>query len=403
MANKSRTASYRYTVSMAYLDQKNGKSTDIKTECIKFIIVDHNYEINSMPIIYSSLTLDRKIVDDMILNCNDNLLMLAIYKYDDLTDEKQEIECFRKKFTYFLPNNVNKNDSIDYTEESASENLGNTYRDITIGLMCIDHINNNKRSFSILEKNIKIGQAVNLVMDGFDNLIMEPIGDSTIIPQLMIPEKNSVSASLKALNNIRVLYDTPYRYYQDFNFTYLLSSSGRSIKKSGELYTSVIFEIEDILSNTANDIGITINKSSQTYQIPINYANTDIYDNTIINKSQTNLVGMTSSGAIKTSLKNKASYSTEKNNTVRLNYDNEGMLNNIAADKNNNNFLVCIQKTNLDTDVLSPNKRITIHHIDRYAKHNGNYLMYRKRECYLREDTTFVLNTIINLKEIYKE
>ena len=403
MANKSRTASYRYTISMAYLDQKNGKSTDIKTECIKFIIVDHNYEINSMPIIYSSLTLDRKIVDDMILNCNDNLLMLAIYKYDDLTDEKQEIECFRKKFTYFLPNNVNKNDSIDYADETISENLGNTYRDITVGLMCVDHINNNKRSFSILEKNIKIGQAVNLVMNGFDNLIMEPIGDYTIIPQLMIPEKNSVSASLKALNNIRVLYDTPYRYYQDFNFTYLLSSSGRSIKKSGELYTSVIFEIEDILSNTANDIGITINKSSQTYQIPVNYANTDIYDNTIINKSQTNLVGMTSSGAIKTSLKNKASYSTEKNNTVRLNYDNEGMLNNIAADKNNNNFLVCIQKTNLDTDVLSPNKRITIHHIDRYAKHNGNYLMYRKRECYLREDTTFVLNTIINLKEIYKE
>lgn len=403
MANKSRTASYRYTVSMAYLDQKNGKSTDIKTECIKYIIIDHNYEINSMPIIYSSLTLDRKIVDDMILNCNDNLLMLAIYKYDDLTDEKQEIECFRKKFTYFLPNNVNKNDSIDYTEETISENLGNTYKNITVGLMCIDHINNNKRSFSILEKNIKIGQAVDLVMNGFDNLIMESIGDSTIIPQLMIPEKNSVSASLKALNNIRVLYDTPYRYYQDFNFTYLLSSSGRSIKKSGELYTSVIFEIEDIISNTANDIGVTINKSSQTYQIPVNYANTDIYDNAIINKSQTNLVGMTSSGAIKTSLKNKASYSTEKNNTVRLNYDNEGMLNNIAADKNNNNFLVCIQKVNLDTDVLSPNKRITIHHIDRYAKHNGNYLMYRKRECYLREDSTFILNTIINLKEIYKE
>ena len=268
--------------------------------------------------------------------------------------------------------------------------------------MCIDHINNNKLSFNILEKNITIGQAAKQVVSHFNNLIMEPIGDSTIIPQLMLPEKNSVSKTLKALNNIRVLYDTPYRYYQDFNSTYLLSSSGRAIKKSNELFTSVILNIEDIVSSTANEIGVIINKSSQTYEIPVNYAATQVYDNTIVNKSQTNLVGMTSSGTIKASLKNKASYMTDKDNTIRLNNDNEGMLANIAADKNNNNFLVYIQKADLDTDVLTPNKRITIHHIDRYKEHNGDYLLYRKRECYIREDNTFLLNTMINLKEIYK-
>lgn len=403
MADKTRIAQYRYTISMAYLDQKRGKSTNIKTECIKFIIIDHNYEENYMPIIYASMKLDKKLVDDMILNCNDNLIMLAIFKYDNLTNEKQEIECFRKKFTYFLPNDVNKHDSVDYNEATESEHLGNTYRQVTLGLMCVDHINNNKRSFKILEKNTTIGQATWQVMETFDNLIMEPIGDSTVIPQLMLPQKDSVSKTLRALNNIRVLYETPYRYYQDFNFTYLLSSSGRAIRKSGELYTSVILKIEDIISEKANEVGIIINKSSQTYEIPVNYVNTEVYDNTIINKSQTNLVGMTSSGALKTSLKNKASYITDKDSTIRLNNDNEGMLSNIAADKNNNNFLVYIQKTDLDTDVLSLNKRITINHIDRYKEHNGDYLMYRKRECYLREDNTFILNTMINLKKIYKE
>lgn len=403
MANRSRAAQYRYTVSMAYLDQKRGKSTDIKTECIKFIVIDHNYEENYMPIVYASMKLDKKLVDDMILNCNDNLMMLAIFKYDDLTDEKQEIECFRKKFTYFLPNDVNAHDSVDYNEETESEHLGNTYTQVTLGLMCVDHINNNKRSFKILLKDTTIGKAVEQVMDHFDNLIMEPIGDSTVIPQLMLPEKNSTSKTLIGLNNVRVLYDTPYRYYQDFNFTYLLSSSGRPIKKNNELYSSVILEIEDIISPKANDIGVIINKTSQTYQIPVNYINTEVYDNTIINKSQTKLIGMTSSGSIKTSLKNKASYVTDKDTTIRLSNDNEGMLTNIAADNNNNNFLVYIQKTDLDTDVLSLNKRITIHHIDRYKEHNGDYLMYRKRECYLREDTTFTLNTMINLKEIYKE
>lgn len=400
--SKTRATSYKYTVSMAYLDQKRGKSTDIRTECIKFIIIDHNYEDNYMPIIYASISLDKKLVDDMILNCNDNLFMIALFKYDELTNEKQEIECFRKKFTYFLPNSVNSHDSVDYNEDTVDEHLGNSYTNITLGLMCIDHINNNKQSFKILEKNITIGQATKQVMNHFDNLIMEPIGDSTIIPQLMLPEKNSVSKTLRSLNNIRVLYETPYRYYQDFNFTYLLSSSGRAIKKNNEIYSSVILSIEDIVSSSANEVGVIINKTSKTYEVNVNYISTEVYDNTIINKSQTNLVGMTSSGVIKSSLKNKASYITEKDNTIRLNNDNEGMLNNIAADKNNSNFLVYLQKEDLDTDLLTPNKRITIHHIDRYKEHNGDYLIYRKRECYVREDESFILNTMVNLKEIYK-
>lgn len=398
----SRISQYKYTVSMVYLDQKRGKSTNIKTECIKFLIIDHNYEKNYMPILYVSMKLDKKFLDDMILNCNKNLIMLALNKYDDLTDEKQEIECFRKKFTYFLPNDVNKNDPIDYNEGNESEHLGNTYKDVTIGLMCIDHINNNKRDFYFLLKNTTIGVPVEQTMEHFDNLIMEPIGEATIIPQLMMPTQDSVSKTLNALNNIRVLYDTPYRYYQDFNFVYLLSSSGRAIKKQGDIYSSVIIEIEDINSKTANDVGVILNKSSKTYQIPVNYVNTEIYDNTIVNKSQTDLVGMTSSGTKKTTLKNQASYSLRKNSTMRLPNDNDGMLENIKVAKNNNNFLVYVQKTDLDTDVLSPNKRITIHHIDRYKEHNGGYLMYRKRECYLRDDTSFILNTMINLKEIYK-
>jgi hypothetical protein len=398
----SRVSQYKYTVEMTYLDQKRGKNTSIKTECIKFLIIDHNYENNCMPILYASLKLDKKFLDDMILNCNENLFIIALNKFDDLTSEKQESECFRKRFTYFLPNDVNKNDAIDYTDKSQDETLGDTYRDVTIGFMCIDHINANKQSFKFTLRDTTIGIPVNTTMEHFDDLVMEPIGDSTVIPQLVVPENNSVKKTLKALNNIRVLYDTPYRYYQDFNFTYLLSSSGKAISKHGDLYTSIIIDIKDVLDEAANDIGIINNRSSKTYEVPVNYVNTQIYDNTISNKSKTTIVGMTSSGAKSTSLKNTATYSTDKEITVRLSNDNEGMLDNMKADQDNSNFLVYIQKTDLDTDVFSLNKRITIHHIDRYKEHNGDYLMFRKRECFLREDTTFILNSMINLKEIAK-
>lgn len=400
MADKSTVSQYKYKISMAYLDQKRGKNTDILVEHIKFMVIDHNYEVNSMPIIYLSMTIDKLLLDDMILNCNENLIMLALTKFDDLTDSKQEIQCFRKKFTYFLPNDVNKNDAVDYTENSEDETRGNSFRQITLGLMAIDLINNNKNTFKFLLKNTTIGVPVNEIMKTFKNVIIEPIGNSDVIPQLVLPTKDSANKALMELNNIKVFYNTPYRFYQDFNYVYLLSSSGRPISKPGEKYDSIIIDIKDILENDANEIGIIMNKSSKTYHIPVNYANTQIYDNTIINKSVTNISGMTSSGEKKISLKNKSSYTKDKTNTIRLSNDNEGMLDNIRTDKDNNNFLVYFMKNDLDTDVLSINKRITIHHIDRYREHDGDYLMYRKREYYVREDDTFIMSSMIDLKQI---
>ncbi len=400
MAN--RVCQYKYTVSMVYLDQVRNKSKTIKTESIKFIVIDHNYLKNSMPIVYVNLRLDKKLLDDMKLNCNKNLIVLAINKYDNLTNEKQEIECFRKKFIYFIPNDANTNDPIDYNDATTDEHLGNTYESVQIGLMCLDHINNNKKNFKFSMQNVTISEPVKQVMDHFPNTIIETIGDPTVLKQLTVPQKDSVRQMLNSLNDIRVFYNTPYIYYQDFTNTYLISSSGKAIPKQGELYSSVIFEIEDVTSKRANEIGVINNKSSQTYQIPVNYVNTDIYDNTIANKSQTELIGMTSSGASSAKLKNQASYSKNKTSTIRLNNDNEGMLDNIKAQKDMDSFMIAIQKMDIDTDVLSLNKRITIHNIDRYKEHNGDYLMFRKQEMYLREDSNFIMSTKVCLKEIPK-
>ena len=402
MADKLRVTQWRYKVDMTYLDQVRNVNTDIRVESIKFIIIDHQYETNSMPIIYMSLALDRKLIDDMILNCNNNLMMLAIYKYDDLSDLKQEVEIFRDRFTYFLPNDVSMYDSIDYTEESQSETLGNTYSSINIGLMSVKHINNNKRTFNLSRRNVRIGDMVNLTMEHFNNLIMEPIADSTVISQLNLVPRNSVASCLKSLNNIRALYSTPYRYYQDFDATYLLSSSGKAVPKYSDHYTSVLINVKDIADRTANDVGVIINRTAKTYEIPINYMNVEIWDDTITNKSKTDIIGMSQSGESKVELKNKASYIKSKAVNMRINNDNERMLENVKADKDNTNFLVYLQKTDLDSQVLTLNKRITIHHINRYIDHNGDYLMTRKRECYLREDRSFVMSTMLNLKEIQK-
>lgn len=391
---------YRYKIEMIYLNTVQNKNTEIKTECIKSMIIDHNYEDNCMPIIYSTLKLDKSLVDDMILNVNTNLMVVALYKYDDLTDTKEPIQVFRDKFTYFIPDDVNKNLNLDYNEITEEEHLGNTFTEVTMGLMSIRMINLNKQSIELNVSNNTIFDCVKYCTSKMKNLIIEPFVFNETYNRIIMPIQNSVNSALKFLNSYRVFYYTPYRYYQDFNYTYILSSSGKAIPKDNELYSSILVNIKDIGDVDSIEIGTIIDKSAKTYEVPINYVNCTVYDNSISNKRINKIKSITSSGSTIRTLSNNAEYSTDKVTGIRMNNDNNNMIYNIEYQNNSNNVLIYFNKNDLDTDLFTINKRITINNIDRYQKYNGDYLLSRKRECYLREDNTFVLISMINVKRI---
>ena len=79
MEDKKLYVQYRYKVEMTYLNLDKDVSTDIANEFIKMIIIDHNYDINSMPILYATLKLDKSLVDDMILNIDNNLMLMVTH------------------------------------------------------------------------------------------------------------------------------------------------------------------------------------------------------------------------------------------------------------------------------------------------------------------------------------
>ena len=249
-------------------------------------------------------------------------------------------------------------------------------------------------------KEITMYSIVKYITSHMKNLIIEPFSYNDKFDQFILRPQNSVSKALAYLNQQKVFYSTPYRYYEDFGCTYIISSSGRAISRKNELYSSIVLSIQDITSKYANNTGVITNRTSGTYEVYVNYANTQVYDNTIANKSKNKIRGITSSGSSDLTLSNSASYSKNKMNYIRLDNDNEHMIDNIEADNNTKNFLVYFSKNDLDTDLFSINKRISIHNIDRYQEFNGNYLLYRKREVYIREDQNFKLNTMINMRRI---
>lgn len=396
---EKRYTQYKYKIAFTYLDIVKNSSYEITNECVKSIIIDHNYDVNSMPIMYANMKLDKKLVDDMILNINTNLMIVAIYKYDDLSEDKQEIEVIKDRFTYFLPDDVNTNDYMDYSEANQNEHMGNTYRDISLGLMSIKMINNNKKYLEINATNNSVYDCVRYCTSHIENLIIEPFTFNDIHGRIIMPPQESVRKALEYLNSYRVFYRTPFRFYQDFDCSYIISSSGNGINKANELFNSIIINIRDISEDDANDPGLIINNDTKVYEVPVSYANVSVYNNSISNKSQNKIVGITSTNNISADLINSADYSTDKTRRIRLNNDNVHMLSNLKVEADNKNMLVFFTKMDLDSSIFSINKKISIHHINKYQQYNGNYLLYRKRECFIRESDDFILDTMLNLKK----
>lgn len=390
---------YKYKIEMIYTDSKTGIIKEISSDFIQYLLIDHNYEVNNMPVLFISVALDKSLIDHMILNVNSNLITLVLYKFDANQDSQLELECFRKNFTYFLPKNVNPRNDIDYTEKNQFETVGNTFESVSFGLLAVDHINNNKKSIEMNLKNVSMFDAVRKSMSHFKNLIIEPFDYNDIFKQLIIPPLNSISKTLEYLNNLRVFYSTPFRYYQDFNYTYLISTNGKNIKTKNDGTGSIIFNIKEILEMEANNNGFEIDKRNGSYNVYVSYIDTSVYDNTIINKSRTSIKGITSTGNTTKTLNNTSSYTTSKLLNARLNNDNTNMIDNMASDANSSNIFITINKEGLDADIFTINKKYSINNIDRYINTNGEYILIRKREIYQKDENAFTLNTSLNFRK----
>jgi hypothetical protein len=398
MADKKTTAKYYFKCELIYVDTVNNKSTEIESQNIKAFKIDHNYASNHMPVLLMTLSLDKKVVDDMITNKNENLFSFTVTKYNCLVTSPLEVNYFKNRFTYFISDELNKNDAIDYANDEQTNQQ--SQRTVTIGLMCIDHINDNKKSCSMSVNGTKYDY-IKYITSHMDKVLIEPFNYNETLTNFVIPAIDSISALLTYVNDYRVFYKTSYRYYIDFDCTYIISSSGKADTKKKDKYDSVTIKIEDVISEEANDEGMVINKTKGSHTITVSYADTEVYDNTIINKSKDEIKGITSTGNTKKTLKSTSNISKGKTKSIRIKNDNDNMMNNIISDANSSNVFIALTKYHIDPSVFTINKRYVIKNIDRYKDNDGAYLLTRKIEDYERkEDGEYWLNLALYFRKV---
>lgn len=218
----------------------------------------NDYEETNMPVIYADITIDKNYMDKVIKHAKTAHMFMYIYKMSEKNDtgvKLKQLTSYTGKMSYFIDQDINYNKELDYknTDEPNKKEVLQTF---TIGLMFSECIETNKQTANTTLVNTTRMNAVAYYLQQYPYLI-DTFTYNDNIDQLIVPPQESLSKTIQFLNDIKVFYDTPYRFYIDPGCVYLMNSSGEGTPKEGDLYDTVLFDIIPVDEGPAIEEGIT--------------------------------------------------------------------------------------------------------------------------------------------------
>ena len=390
---------FRYKVTLRYVMENNDEII-IDSNQISYVAVDKDFDNNNMPVIAIVASIEKDVLDDMIRHVNDNILTLGIYRYD-VNNQADNItkKCIHDRFIYILPDDISKTAVIDYPNGEGKEGL---YKDVTLWLLPQDAVNNNKQTINGVFKNATMNTMILNSTNYLGKMLLEPIKYDNKYDQVIIPPQNSISEYISFLNNdLSVFYDTPYRFFIDFDMTYIVSSSGHVVKSKNESIFTFDIQISSIIPQEEDDTGMYIDKRNNKNVIYVNSANVNYTRNNITNKMVNSITTIDSSGNVyRRDVESNNTKVTKKLSTIiNLSNTDNNAVNNIVSSLSMNNVGVSIVKNDLDANVFTMNKEYIITD-NTHPEFNGRYLISSVKQMYTKQTEQFVMATILNLKEI---
>lgn len=390
---------YKYNAEMKYV--LNDEIDYIENVNIRSIVVVYDYDKNNMPMTFVSASLNKKLVDKMIQNQNQSYIILDIKRCIINSDMPELYSNYiSSEFVYFISEDINKNDSIDYQDNNKDRD--DVFRLISIGLIDLDHINKNKKTINGIISNSKLTSIVYYATSHLPILI-EQFDNNDIFENLILPPMNSVSKTLQYLNSIKVFYKTRYRFFIDFDCAYLISSSGNFVKKKGEDIGTIMIEILNTYDQSSKLQGMSINEGQSLYKVTCDSVDCELSDDRFSEKSYSKISAVDSSGnRIDGSIeKLDSSIIKDKTKSIRVLNDNIGLMQNNISTINTSNVKILIQKIDVDSSLFTINKEYIIKADEVYGEgYNGKYLLISKRELYVRDDNNFTMNLMLLFEKI---
>ena len=382
MAEKLDT-NYKYNIFLTYM--KDNISLDIKSDKLLTLTIEYDYDRKNMPIILLRANLDKNLIDHMINNKN-KIIVLNISKYKESDTIKINKTFIQDEFFYFLDNNVNYNEDIDYGGENT--NAEDITKIITIGLIKKDSVLKNKMLINGVYNDTSI---LDMICSRFTHtkLIIEPF-ENKKIDNIIITPMESLTKFINYIDNEYTLYDTQYRLFHDFNKSYLVKD---------EKYNTVYININNTISKESKVEGMREDKDAKAYIVNIDPSNMNIAVDNSTTLSYNEIIAVDSEGNSK-SVSLNSNVDGNRYRITRLNNDNLDKLDNVKNNIDFGNTIINIIKEQLDSEVFTINKEFFINCYDKLKDKSGKYLLVSKKEIYVKEVEDFQMTTILTLKKI---
>lgn len=395
-ASLSTVNSYGYQASVKFAFS-DGDIYSLTSENIMSIVIDSDYINNNMPMMFVTVHTEDGIMDKIVQE-QDTATAIFDLKKCIFNDDMEGFftDYISGVFIYIVSDDLNKDTGLD------DGDVDNDYDTFTIGLLCLDHVNKNKRDINCVAGG-KLSSVIYYLTSHLPILI-EPPKNNIVMQDQFIPPMNSVSKALSYLNNISAFYSTKYRFFIDFDCSYLISSSGKSVQKQGESANTVMIKFKNSVKEGTKEGGMWIDPKESMYVVEIDGSDVELYDNHIAPKSYTKINATDASGTrsnISLNYSDSLGRVKAKSRNIRIHNNNSGILSNISSGLESGKIQFMIQKPDTDSSIFTINKEYLIDAKETYEtdKYDGRYILVRKRELYIRNGDKMRMNVMLLLEK----
>ena len=399
----TRGEQYKYRIELRYVNSSNVE-VSIDSLQLQYILIDKDFDNMNMPVITLFGSVEKNILDDMIRNINNSIVTLGIYKYDS-TNQRDNIsdKCFNDRFIYIMNEDLSKTDKLD-NPGGVDSKIGNSnYKEVTIFLIQQDAINHNRQTINGVYHNASMNSLILQASNYLGKMLLEPIKYDTKYDQIIIPPIDSISSYIRFLNdNIGVFYDTPYRFFIDFDATYIVSSSGNPIRARNQYIYTVAIDIKEIDPLTVDEEpGAYVDLKSGKYTIGINTASVEYSKNQVTNKMVNMATVINAKGDVfmQDIDENKAKITNTINQIMYVSNNDKNVINPIRHNIGLGNISISIVKNDLDAALFTINKEYIIND-PMHDEYNGRYILTRSRQLFTKQNEDFIMSTILTFRKV---
>lgn len=395
---KAYVTTFTYECELAF-NSSDGTSMDIVKECIKYILIDHDYSKNIMPIIYIKAALQPSVYNKMVPEQGKGKMYLKLYrKRTKGSTSSASKKVLYDEFDYYMTDNPNAYKKMD----TINEGTGASFKECYIGLMKMDLQTKNKKTFEGVYKNTNIMSLVQSATSD-QKMVIQPFVNNTPIKTFSCPTVTSVGQFISYLNSRYSFYKGSYIYYMDFDKTYLRSNDGTYIDAKDGDYKYIAFDVRDLTQYQALTTGMVEDPDQDAYIIYLSGSDAQI----VVDRVTSELNGTVKavSAAEGTTLSTASIDTSSITNIGQSGAQKMFITTDPKAAKNiatkvaemSNTFIVT--KIDMDSRVFTPNKQFLLCNYEDNPKYCGVYYMTSKKELYLRSGNKMNCQVTITMKK----